>query len=144
MSLPFFCFAILVNSFAIIWWWPHLDLSCSCRKIISGHISFTKYKKLSWHNFMCFNQRDSTLSLSCSAVNNSVCISIVEYTTPVRVCNLLNKPDGKIHRTAKRGVGVFSIDLYRFLENGTLNCGERRVIALLVSRAIGSIYRNNL
>jgi len=121
MSLPFFCLAILVNSFAITWWWPHLDLSFSFLKIISGHISFTKYKKLSWHNFMCFNQRDSTLSLSCSPVNNSFSIWIVEYTTPMRVCNLLNTMFAKIHLGVLTGVGGVNVDLYRILENGTLN-----------------------
>ena len=93
MSLPFFCVEIFVNSDAICWWWPHFLGSLSKRQIKSGHTFFTKYIKLSWHNFICSINFFSTANLSWSVVNKSFSIGspfnishkIYFFYTPMRL-----------------------------------------------------------
>ena len=80
MSLPFLFFDIFVNSCAICWWCPHLSGSLSVLQMKSGQTFFTKYKKLSWHNFICFNHTFSSLSRNWSVVNNSVSVILIYYT----------------------------------------------------------------
>ena len=79
MSLPFLLSDIFVNSFAIIWWCPHLLLCFSFLQIKSGHTSWTKYRKLSWHNFICCMCSFSTCKRNCSVVSKSDCI--LTYTS---------------------------------------------------------------
>ena len=79
MSLPFLFFAIDVNSCAICWWCPHLFGSLSVLQIKSGHTCFTKYKKLSWHNFICCSQVFSSLKRRSSVVNKSVVFGIIHF-----------------------------------------------------------------
>jgi len=74
MSLPFFVSEIFVNSDAICWWCPHFLGLGSNLHMKSGQTSFTKYIKLSWHNFMCSIHFFSTANRSCSFVSNSFCI----------------------------------------------------------------------
>ena len=71
MSLPFFSWAISVNSLAMIWWCPQRLGSFSLRHIKSCHISWTKYKKLSWQSLMCCIHSFSTSSLNLSVVKKS-------------------------------------------------------------------------
>ena len=49
--------------------WPFL--SFSFLQIKSGHMSWTKYKILSWHSFMCWMCSFSTCNRSCSVVSKS-------------------------------------------------------------------------
>ena len=74
MSLPFLLSDTFVNSLAIIWWCPQRLSSFSLRQMKSGHTSWTKYKKLSWHNLMCSICNFSTCNRSWSVVNKSYCI----------------------------------------------------------------------
>lgn len=78
MSLPFLSLAIFVNWWAMIWWWPHFFGSFSLRQIKSCQISFTKYKKLSWHSLTCSIHFFSTWSLSFSIGKLEV-IFILEF-----------------------------------------------------------------
>ena len=62
LTYPFLFLDIFVNSCAMCWWCPHLSGSLSVLQMKSGQTFFTKSKKLSWHNFICFNHTFSSLS----------------------------------------------------------------------------------